>query len=64
MMLPYQELLQYFHYVGWIVLLTVCIATAVAILFGVAMERMRQKDPEPPYWLEFDDFYLDDRKPK
>jgi len=28
------------------------------------MERMRQKDPEPPYRLEFDEFYFDDRKPK
>ena len=48
----------------WIVLLAVCIAAAIAILFGIAVERMRQKDPEPPYRLEFDEFYLDDRKPK
>lgn len=58
MMLPYQELLQYFRYVGWIVLLTVCIGTVLAIIFGIAMERMRQKDPEPPYRLELDDFYF------
>ena len=52
------------HELWWIVLLAVCIAAAVAILFGIAMERMRQKDPEPPYRLEFDDFYFDDMKPK
>jgi uncharacterized membrane protein AbrB (regulator of aidB expression) len=52
------------HALWWIVLLVVCIGAAVAILFGIAMERMRQKDPEPPYRLEFDDFYFDDRKPK
>jgi len=52
------------HALWWIVLLVVCIAAAIAILFGIAMERMRQKDPEPPYRLEFDEFYFDDRKPK
>ena len=52
------------HALWWIVLLAVCIAAAVAILFGIAMERMRQNDPEPPYRLEFDEFYFDDRKPK
>ena len=52
------------HALWWIVLLTVCIGTVLAIIFGVAMERMRQKDPEPPYRLEFDEFYFDDRKPK
>jgi uncharacterized membrane protein AbrB (regulator of aidB expression) len=50
------------HALWWIVLLVVCIGAAVAILFGIAMERMRQKDPEPPYRLEFDEFYFDDRK--
>ena len=40
--------------------LAVCIAAAIAILFGIAMERMRQKDPEPPYRLDFDEFYRND----
>ena len=48
------------HELWWIVLLAVCIAAAVAILFGIAMERMRQKDPEPPYRLDFDEFYRND----
>ncbi len=52
------------HELWWIVLLAVCIAAAVAILFGIAIESMRPEEPEPPYRLELDDFYIDDRKLK
>lgn len=52
------------HALWWVVLLAVCIAAAIAILFGIAIESMRPEEPEPPYRMDFDEFYLDDRKPK
>jgi hypothetical protein len=50
------------HALWWIVLLVVCIGAAVAILFGIAIEAMKPEPPAPPYRIEFDDFYIDDRK--
>lgn len=64
MTMTIDSLFHYLHSLWWIVLLLVTIGAAVAIVFGIAMERMRHKDPEPPYRLEFDEFYFDDRKPK
>lgn len=48
------------HHLWWVVLLVVCIGAALCILFGIAMEYMRPKPPEPPYRLEFDEFYCND----
>lgn len=52
------------HNLWWIVIVVVCIGAAVAILFGIAIEAMKPEPPAPPYRIEFDDFYIDDRKPK
>jgi hypothetical protein len=48
------------HDLWWLVLLVVCIAAAIAILFGIVMESLTPEPPEPPYRMEFDEFYCND----
>jgi hypothetical protein len=52
------------HAIWWVALLVVCIAAAVGVLFGIAMEVMRPEPPRPPYRLEFDEFYVNDKSRK
>lgn len=44
----------------WLVLLSVCIAAAVAILLGIVMESLKPEPPKPPYRMQFDEFYVHD----
>ena len=47
----------YIHHLWWVVLLVICVGAVLCILFGLAMEYWRPEPPEPPYRLEFDEFY-------
>jgi hypothetical protein len=49
------------HAIWWVALLAVCVAAAVVVLFGIAIEAMKPKPPAPPYRLEFDEFYVNDK---
>lgn len=51
-------LTNYLHAIWWVALLAVCIAAAVAVLFGIAIEAMKPEPPAPPYGLELDDVYF------
>ena len=48
------------HNLWWVVLLVVCVGAVLCILFGLAMEFWRPEPPEPPYRLDFDEFYRND----
>ncbi len=48
------------HNLWWIVIVVVCVGAAVCIMFALAMEYWRPEPPEPPYRLDFDEFYRND----
>jgi len=57
MMLRIDSFATVMHHLWWVVLLVVCIGAVLCIMFGLAMECRSPKPPEPPYRLEFDEFY-------
>lgn len=60
MMLRIDSFATVMHHLWWVVLLVVCIAAAIAILFGIVMESLKPEPPKPPYLAEFDEFYVHD----
>ena len=50
----------FMHNLWWVVLLVVTVGALLCILFGLAMEYGRPEPPEPPYRLDFDEFYRND----
>jgi len=54
------DFLTVMHNLWWIVIVVVCVGAAVCIMFALAMEYWRPEPPEPPYRLDFDEFYRND----